>query len=219
MDTNSILDLDLAGIRWELNEFPNVLAKKSTADSPEIKSVSPSPLLPINTDAIRKSIGKIKTLDELNAVISELNHPLKMFSKNTIIPRGTGRVLVLTDAPTTEDDANGFLFSGIGGELFDKMIGAIELSRDNVALASVVFWRPPGGRAPTDLEIVQCRPFLDKFIEITKPEFLLTFGDVSAGYEFSGEKFSVPSVQTLIQNPSLKKDAWEILQKLLKKLK
>ena len=43
-------------------------------------------------------------------------------------------------------------FTGPAGELLDKMITAMGLSRDTVYIANVVKYRPPGDRTPTPEE-------------------------------------------------------------------
>jgi DNA polymerase len=37
-------------------------------------------------------------------------------------------------------------------------------------------WRPPGNRTPTPQEIAICRPFIERQIELAKPEFLVCLG-------------------------------------------
>ena len=44
----------------------------------------------------------------------------------------------------------------------------------------MLFWRPPGNRAPTDEEIACCLPFVRRHIELVDPQVLVLVGGMSA---------------------------------------
>jgi DNA polymerase len=60
------------------------------------------------------------------------------------------------------------------------MLAGIGLDRSDVYIANVVPWRPPGNRTPTPQEIAICRPFIERQIELAKPEFLVCLGGPAA---------------------------------------
>jgi DNA polymerase len=60
------------------------------------------------------------------------------------------------------------------------MLGAIGLSRNEVYIANVVPWRPPGNRRPTPIETAICRPFIERQIELVAPDVLVMLGGASA---------------------------------------
>ena len=66
---------------------------------------------------------------------------------------------------------------GRAGQLLDRMLSAIGLDRQNVYIANVVPWRPPGNRTPTLQETQICLPFIERQIELADPEYLVCLGD------------------------------------------
>lgn len=60
-------------------------------------------------------------------------------------PAADNGIMIITDLPDVEDMAAGALLSGETGRLFDRMLQAIGLSRDDVYLCSLATARPPGG--------------------------------------------------------------------------
>jgi DNA polymerase len=60
------------------------------------------------------------------------------------------------------------------------MLAAIGLDRTGVYISNVLPWRPPGNRTPTPQETEICRPFIERHVELAKPEFLVLLGGSSA---------------------------------------
>ena len=148
---------------------------------------------------------------------------------------GTGKLLILTDIPSSDDDASGVVLSGSAGELMDKMLQAIGLSRTDVSILPMLFWRTPGGRTPTTEELELSRPFVDKAIELLSPQVVLTLGSLPAS-EYANvnlaKSHGVPVVlengitvvpifhpNYLILKPAAKRDVWNALQNMQNILK
>ncbi|MEO0400324.1 MAG: uracil-DNA glycosylase [Pseudomonadota bacterium] len=105
--------------------------------------------------------------------------PLKAGARSTVFADGAenGDLLVIGEAPGREEDRIGRPFVGRAGQLLDRMLAAIGRSRETDTLISnVVFWRPPGNRTPTQSEVLICRPFTDRLIELYKPKAILLAG-------------------------------------------
>jgi uracil-DNA glycosylase len=96
------------------------------------------------------------------------------------------RVMVVGEAPGREEDAAGRPFVGRSGQLLDRMLGAIGLSRTAEAPEAAVYitnvlpWRPPANREPSGDEIAMLRPFLFRHIELAAPEILVLMGSAAA---------------------------------------
>ena len=60
------------------------------------------------------------------------------------------------------------------------MLAAIELEREEVYIANVVPWRPPGNRTPSPQEAEICKPFIRRQIELVDPDVLVFLGGASA---------------------------------------
>jgi DNA polymerase len=90
-------------------------------------------------------------------------------------------VLVVGEGPGAEEDAGGRPFVGRAGQLLDRMLNSIGLSRErNCFIANVVKCRPPENRDPLPAEAEACAPFLARQIRVLKPRLILCLGKVAA---------------------------------------
>lgn len=197
MGFNSLNDLKLAGIKWELSENQTtknlILDDKKTTNKSEkqhVKTIDFSilknnvvpPIAPIDISDIEKQAESTKDLNELSDNILNFNHPLKQFVKNTVMPHFTEstKLLIITDIPSDDDDNNCKIMTGNTGGLMDKMLSAIGLERNNVSILPLVFWRTPGGRTPTREELDLTKPFIKRAISLLAPSVILTLGTLTA---------------------------------------
>ncbi len=139
------------------------------------------------------------------------------------------RLLFIGEGPGAEEDKQGLPFVGRAGELLTKIIEAIGLRREDVYIANVVKCRPPGNRDPEPDEVVACRGFLERQIDLVQPRVLVVLGRIAAHtllgndtpiskmrgkwYEIRG----LPAMVTfhpaaLLRNPALKRSVWEDMQ-------
>ena len=108
---------------------------------------------------------------------------LKAAATTTVIADGIpdADVMIIGEGPGRDEDIQGLPFVGRAGQLLDKMLASIGLSRQtNAYITNVNFWRPPGNRNPTDEELELCRPFVDKHIALIKPKLIIAAGAVPA---------------------------------------
>lgn len=107
---------------------------------------------------------------------------LKFTAKNICFSDGSANadLMVIGDAPGRDDDLEGIPFSGPAGHMLNRILAAINLSRESAYLANTLPWRPPGNRAATPLELQLCRPFLDRQIELVAPKVIVALGDPAA---------------------------------------
>ena len=120
-----------------------------------------------------------KSLEELEDTIRDFDEcALKKTSANTVFSSGSidSRVMFVGEAPGAEEDREGRPFVGASGRLFDKMLASIGIIRDKVYITNTIFWRPPGNRRPTGAEVAQCLPFLQRQIELVRPDILVPLG-------------------------------------------
>lgn len=122
-------------------------------------------------------------LEALRAALDSFDGcSLKRTAKSLVFADGNpaGRVMLVGEAPGREEDLQGLPFVGRSGQLLDRMLASIGLARDDVYIANVVPWRPPGNRTPTPEETALCRPFIERQIELADPDFLICLGGASA---------------------------------------
>ena len=85
------------------------------------------------------------------------------------------------EAPGAEEELAGEPFVGPAGELLDRIISAMGLSRESVYIGNVVNFRPRherayGNRPPTAEEMNFCLPYLRAQLEIVKPKVIVALG-------------------------------------------
>ena len=125
------------------------------------------------------------TLADIEAALRQFDAcPLKRTATNLVFADGNpqARVIFVGEAPGREEDEQGKPFVGRSGQLLDRMLAAIGLSRHsadpaNAAyITNVIYWRPPGNRKPTDAETLMCLPFVLRTIELAAAEFIVCLG-------------------------------------------
>ena len=123
------------------------------------------------------------TLDELRATLDEFKGiALKRTATQMVFADGNpaAKIMLVGEAPGADEDKLGRPFVGISGQLLDRMLASIGLSRDNnTYITNVINWRPPGNRAPSDAEIALSLPFVERHIELVNPAILVFVGGVA----------------------------------------
>lgn len=140
----------------------------------------------INTEACRNAeelCRKAQTLDDLKAMVENFDGcSLKFSANSTVFGYGNpqAEVLIVGEAPGTDEDRQGEPFVGRSGQLLTKMLQSIGLDRRDCYITNVLPWRPPGNRTPTDEEVVTCLPFLKRQIELVMPKIIFILGRSAA---------------------------------------
>ncbi len=122
-----------------------------------------------NLERLKKSIGAIK------------NCSLKSSATNIVFSDGNpkSKIMLVGEAPGSNEDQEGLPFVGRAGALLDKMLASINLNRKNVYISNIINYRPPENRRPTDEEVNRYMPFIKKHIEIINPKILVLFGSTA----------------------------------------
>jgi DNA polymerase len=181
-------------------------------------------------------------LSELNSICSKCNR-CRLHENRTNIVFGEGNpqtdLMFVGEGPGSNEDRLGRPFVGKAGHLLDKMLKAIDLTRDEIYITNIVKCRPPGNRNPEESEIEKCLPYLRWQVKIIKPKIIVSLGSISAkvlinedikitkdrGRIFTKGKIKfIPTLHPayLLRNPNAKKDSWEdfkLISKTLKELR
>ncbi|MDY0028936.1 MAG: uracil-DNA glycosylase [Pseudobdellovibrionaceae bacterium] len=189
-------------------------------------------------------LDSVSSLDDLKQAIAAFDGlAIKKTAANLVFGNGypQARLMIVGEIPEEEDDRSGQAFAGEAGQLLDKMMAAIGLSRAEAERAKAVYmtyalnWRTPGNRTPNASEIELSAPFLKKHIELVKPDFLLLMGSVPAKAllgrsesmtRLRGQWFEYQGIPALVsfppsfllKSPAKKREAWEDLQGLQKRM-
>jgi DNA polymerase len=157
---------------------------EKTAPQPAAPLVQRTPVVPASDAGAAHLAQAATTIDELRAAVEAYTGcGLKQFASRTVFADGNpkARVMFVGEAPGVDEDRQGLPFVGVSGKLLDRMLASIGLDRaTNAYITNVVFWRPPGNRAPTDEEIASCLPFVTRHIELVDPAVLVFVGGLSA---------------------------------------
>lgn len=139
------------------------------------------------------------------------------------------RLVCVGEAPGETEDQLGRPFVGRAGQLLDRILGAIQLSREEVFICNVLKHRPPGNRNPMPDEVQACSPYLVRQIELIRPRVIVAFGTFAAQTLLNTREgigklrgrvhryYGVPLVVTyhpaaLLRNPAWKRPTWEDVQ-------
>lgn len=189
------------------------------------------------TQEPKTELSNMKTLDELNSITSGcLKCTLGHTRTNVVFGVGNpkSRVLFIGEAPGADEDAQGEPFVGRAGQLLNKILAAIEMKREDVYICNILKCRPPDNRDPLANEMEICTPYLEKQIDLIKPEFIICLGRIAAQWllktndsltklrekvhEYKGAKLIITyHPAALLRNPNWKRPAWEDM-KMFKKM-
>lgn len=220
-------DRDLDGGKFIFQDDPVV--SPAPSGMAESKAGGPAP---------SASAGKAGTgisIRDLAEKISRCqNCQLHAGRTNPVPGEGVDRpvVMVIGEGPGEMEDRSGRPFVGPAGQLLDKMLAAISLSRAaNCYIANIVKCRPPSNRTPFPSEAEACSPFLEAQIHVLKPKAILAVGSTAVKnllstsdgisklrgrfYDYKGIPLTAtyhPSA--LLRDESLKRPAWEDLKVL-----
>jgi uracil-DNA glycosylase family 4 len=114
-------------------------------------------------------------------------------SRTKVVP-GEGAedadIMFIGEAPGWHEDQQGRPFVGPAGQFLDKLLASINLNRQQVYIANVIKCRPTNNRDPLPTEMQNCRPWLNRQIEIIKPKMIVTLGRYSMAMYFPGKSIS-----------------------------
>ena len=197
----------------------------------------------VNKDRAKKKLHEINEIQEVISLIAIYESPLQKTAKKLVVYDGDikSKLMIIGEAPGKDEDEQGKPFVGRAGQLLNKMLAAINVDRKNVYITNVVPWRPPNNRTPTDSEILEFMPFLQKQIEIIQPSFIYLLGTTAAKAILStslslgklrGRWHKYKSINMnrsisvlvsyhpafLLRSPNYKKEAWIDLKILQEKI-
>jgi uracil-DNA glycosylase family 4 len=175
---------------------PAVPAQKPPAPAPQlseqpIPAFRPAPVParttgPIDQAAVlsaREAAQAAPDLAALKEALARFNGvSLSKTATNLVFADGNpaAKVMLVGEAPGADEDRLGLPFVGVSGQLLDRMMAAIGLDRTSFYITNVCFWRPPGNRKPTDLELAAQKPFVERHIELVGPKVLVLVGAAAA---------------------------------------
>ncbi len=178
------------------------------------------------------------TLDELKKECSECS-ACELCKTRTNSVFGVGNphadIMFVGEAPGEQEDLSGTPFVGRAGQLLDKFLYAVDISREDVYIANILKCRPPKNRDPLPLEEDACIGFLRRQVEIIDPKVIVCLGRISAmklikpdfkitqehGMWFKKGNYLMTAVYhpaALLRDPRKKEDMLEDMKKIKEKI-
>ncbi|KAA3598473.1 MAG: uracil-DNA glycosylase [Calditrichaeota bacterium] len=186
--------------------------------------------------SVISDLSKYSTLSEFDNAINQCTKCVLCESRNKFV-FGAGNpnadLMLVGEAPGADEDKNGVPFVGRSGKLLDKILAAIDISREDVFIANILKCRPPENRDPLASEVDKCEPYLKRQIELINPKVILALGRI-AGQTLLRTKDSLTKLRqkehnyhgkilmvtyhpaALLRNPNWKRPTWEDVQKVKK---
>lgn len=170
-------------------EGPKAKAGKHIAGPPVIQSATPLQGTGEACAEAKKLAEGAKNLEELRAAIAAFDGlSIKKTATNMVFCDGNPEapVMLIGEAPGADEDRQGKPFVGASGQLLDKILACIAVSRASadaekaIYISNILNWRPPGNRTPTPQEIEISLPFIRRHIELADPKILIFAGGVPA---------------------------------------
>ena len=211
----------------------NVASSQTTV--PLQKAAAPSMTSPAPVLQSTDVFASAETLDQLRLLMESFKGcALKETALTTVFSDGNPKsdVMLIGEAPGADEDRLGKPFVGRSGQLLDKILAAIELSRETVYIANIVPWRPPANRVPTPQETALCLPMVEKHIALARPKVIVLLGSTAAKTLLSTKEGitrlrgrthmyrnrymqeAIPVIPTfhpayLLRSPGQKREAWK----------
>ena len=180
-------------------------------------------------DLIPNAILKLGSLDEIAEKAKKCTRcSLYETAKQAVPGEGDPHagLVCVGEAPGAKEDDTGRPFVGQAGQLLTKILGAIDLTREQVFICNVLKHRPPGNRNPRPEEVEACSPYLIRQLELIKPKVIVAFGTFAAQTLLQTKTplgqlrglvhryHGIPLIVTyhpaaLLRNPAWKRPTWE----------
>ena len=89
----------------------------------------------------------------------------------------TADLMFVGEAPGFHEDQQGVPFVGAAGQLLDRLLEEIGITRADVYIGNVLKCRPPGNRDPRPDEIEACSDYLRTQLRLINPGVVMTLGN------------------------------------------
>jgi uracil-DNA glycosylase len=183
--------------------------------------------------------GPLGSLDDVRSWLGNCQRcKLAPTRQNIVFGQGNpkARLMFVGEAPGADEDEQGLAFVGRAGQLLTDIIEkGLKIPRADVWIGNILKCRPPGNRNPEPDEILSCQPFLERQIDLIKPEVLVGLGKFAGQWLLKtaepisrirgrvGSYQGIAVVPTyhpayLLRNPSAKKDVWADMKIVLELL-
>jgi uracil-DNA glycosylase family 4 len=192
----------------------------------------------LTADVSAGETGGSESLEDIRRELGDCRRcPLGETRTNLVFGVGNENadIAFVGEAPGRDEDLRGEPFVGEAGQLLTKIVLAMGLAREDVYICNVLKCRPPNNRNPQPDEIESCEPFLLRQLQAISPKVIVALGTFAAQtllrtrepisrlrgrfHDYHG----IPLMPTfhpayLLRNPAMKREVWDDMKTVLKKL-
>src|SRR5262245_33591018 len=232
--------LKVNGVEW-LPKATAPMRRRPVAPGPPAPSLFDPPAPPPAASVELTAEQRRTELTLLNERVRPCTKCGELAATRTQTVFGVGRVepdiCFIGEAPGADEDRHGEPFVGAAGQLLNKIIAACGLAREDVYICNILKCRPPGNRTPNQQEAANCREFLDRQLELVHPKSICCLGGCAAQNllgvmtplgKLRGRFHDYKGIPVLCtyhpayllphRQPEKKKEVWEDMKTLMKKL-
>jgi uracil-DNA glycosylase len=213
--------------------------RESGVDALPLAAPGSSPVgLPATNEVGGAATGMQETMEDIRAELGECCR-CQLGRTRTNLVFGVGnphaRLVFVGEAPGRDEDLQGEPFVGEAGQLLTKIINAMGFQRSEIYICNVLKCRPPNNRNPLPSEIEQCHPFMLRQVKSIGPEVVVALGTFAAQTLLQTKEpisklrgrfhdyHGIPLMPTfhpafLLRNASMKREVWEDMQQVMKRL-
>jgi len=186
----------------------------------------------LDTQTVSESVQNVESLESFkNSICECLKCELGYTRTNFVFGAGNPNadIVFVGEAPGEKEDLIGEPFVGRAGKLLDKILAAINLSREDIYICNVIKCRPPQNRDPLPKEVDLCEPYLKTQLSLINPKLIVALGRIAActilrtkeplknlrnkTFKYEGIDLVVTyHPAALLRNPNFKIPAWEDFQ-------
>ena len=220
--------LKAAGVEWVARPTPGTFHLPTP--KPETPALDPN-----------SSEGKRLSLQVVASEVAACTKCRELASTRTQTVFADGspmaEIAFIGEAPGADEDRTGIPFVGAAGQMLNRIIAACGLKREEIFICNILRCRPPGNRTPKPDECANCRPYLERTLEIVQPKIICCWGGVAAQNllqtttgitRLRGQFYTYRNIPVLCTfHPSAllyeggeakKKDVWKDMKMLLAKI-
>ena len=177
-------------------------------------------------DAPYKDAGSLEEVEEYLA--NNVLVPIDEDRENPVFGVGDPHadLVIIGEAPGRDEDKEGEPFVGRAGKLLDKILDAINFTREEIYITNILKSRPPRNRNPHQEEIDAHLPILYKQLALIRPKIILAVGKVAGNTlldrssslsnlrDKEHDLYGIPLMATyhpaaLLRNSQWKRPTWE----------
>jgi len=162
-----------AGPTTQAQRSSGVAASAQAQQAREAEAVESAHALALKADSLEALKNAVARFDGI---------AMKKTAQNLVFADGNpeAQVMIIGEGPGAEEDRQGLPFVGRSGQLLDRILSAVGLSRESVYITNVLNWRPPGNRTPEPFEIRASWAFLERHVELVAPKIIVAVGNTAA---------------------------------------